>query len=278
VPEFVHPAWLLLIVLMLLLVGWSLRRERGLRQVSAGVLRALGLVALVIALAGPLAGSSSRFTDVVFALDLSSSITRESVAEALDFVNRARESQARIGLVVFGADAAVESAVRAGSEPVNEITAQIDRSGTDIGRAIEVAIGAFGSAAQRRIVMLTDGQENLGDARAAAAVARSLGVEIDTLVLERSVLKTEVHLQSVAVPSRVRVQEPFKVQVTVHSTAPARGHLAVLRNGAMLRESAVELASGANVYSYVEQADAPGLLEYTAVINSDADSEQENNS
>ncbi len=70
-------------------------------------------------------------------------MARESVAEALDFVNRARESPARIGLVVFGADAAVESLVRGGSEPVHEITAQVDRGGTDIGRAIEVAVGAF---------------------------------------------------------------------------------------------------------------------------------------
>ena len=34
---------------------------------------------------------------------------------------------------------------------------------------------------------------------------------------------------------------------------------------------------GANVYSFVEQADKPGLQEYEAIVNSDADSEQENN-
>ena len=126
---------------------------------------------------------------MVFALDLSSSIARESIAEALDFVNRARESPARIGLVVFGADAAVESTVRGGGEPVREITAQVDRSGTDIGRAIDVAVGAFGTAAHRRVVLLSDGQENLGDARSAAAVARSLGVEMHTVALERSSLQ-----------------------------------------------------------------------------------------
>ena len=113
------------------------------------------------------AGSDARHTDVVFALDLSSSVARESVTAALDFVNRARESPARIGLVVFGSDAAVESLVRSGSGSSREVTTRVEPAGTNIGRAIEVAIGAFPAAANRRIVLLTDGRENLGDARAA---------------------------------------------------------------------------------------------------------------
>ena len=121
---------------------------------------------------------SARHTDVVFALDLSSSISRESVAEALDFVNRAQgiPGTHRAGGVRRRCGGGIPGA--RGSEPVREVTAQVDRTGTDIGRAIEVAVGAFQDGAQRRVVLLTDGRENLGDARAAAAVARSLGVEI----------------------------------------------------------------------------------------------------
>jgi Ca-activated chloride channel homolog len=278
-PEFAQPAWLALIAVPVLLVVLSIRRagRARFRHVAAGALRVLALAALVLALAGPLAGSNARHTDVVFALDLSSSIARESIDEALDFVNRARESPARIGLVVFGADAAVESLVRSGSEPVREITAHVERAGTNIGRAIEVAVGAFPAAAHRRIVLLSDGRENLGDARAAAAVARSLWVEVDTVALERSSLRKEIHVQGVTVPPRVRLHEPFKVQTVVHSNESARAHLVIMRNGVLLREFAVDLEPGANLYSLVEQADTPGLQEYEAIINSDADSEPENN-
>jgi Mg-chelatase subunit ChlD len=171
----------------------------------------------------------------------------------------------------------VESPVRSGADPVREVTADVERSGTDIGRAIEVAVGAFPPAAQRRIVLLSDGRENLGDARAAAAVARSLGVEIHTAALEKPSLRQEVHVQGMTVPSRVRLREPFNVQSVVVSSGSTRARLAILRNGVLLRESAVELEPGANVYSLVEQADQPGLLEYETIINSDADSEQENN-
>jgi Mg-chelatase subunit ChlD len=279
-PEFAQPAWLALIAVLALLVVLTIRRagRARFRPVAAGVLRMLALAALVVALAGPLAGSGTRHGDVVFALDVSSSIARESVAEALDFVNRARESPAaRIGLVVFGADAAVESLVRSGAEPLREITAHVERAGTDIGRAIEVAIGAFPAGAQRRIVLLSDGRENLGDARSASAVARSLGVEIDTVALERPSAQKEIYVQGVTVPPRVRVHEPFNVQAVVRSSESARAHLAFLRNGVLLREFTAELEPGMNAYSLVEQADTPGLQEYEAIVNSDADSEPANN-
>jgi Mg-chelatase subunit ChlD len=278
-PEFAHPAWLLLAAAAALLVivpVWRAGRAHA-RLVTAAALRGLALAALAVALAGPLAGSHPGDTDVVFALDVSSSIGREAVADALDFVNRARESPARIGLVVFGADAAVEAVARSGGEPVREITVQVERAGTDIGRAIEVAVGAFRGAGHRRVVLLSDGRENLGDARSAAAVARSLGVEIHAVALERASPPKEIHVQGMTLPSRARLHEPFNVQAVVHSRESARAHLVVMRNGVLLAESEVDLAPGANVYSVVEQADAPGLLEYEVIVNSDADSERENN-
>ena len=48
---------------------------------------------------------------------------------------------------------------------VSHFTNAVVRSGTDIERAIQVAVGTFPSAEQRRIVLLSDGRENLGSAR-----------------------------------------------------------------------------------------------------------------
>lgn len=278
-PEFAHPAWLVLaaaLVAFFALFVWRAGRAR-LRDATANALRLLALASLVVALAGPLSGSDVQHTDVVFALDLSSSIGPESINEGLDFVNRARDSQARVGLVVFGADAAVESLVRRGGEPLREITAHVESAGTDIGRAIEVAVGAFPAAGHRRIVLLTDGRENIGDARAAAAVARSLGVEVDTVALKKSALRKEIYVEHLTVPARARLHEPFNVRTTVRSNETTRAHLVIMRNGVLLREFTVELQRGANVFSLPDQADAQGLLEYEAIINSDDDSEPANN-
>ena len=86
---------------------------------------------------------------------------------------------------------------------MREIGARVERSGTDIGRAIEVAAGAFGPATHRRIVLLSDGRENLGDARAAATVARSLGIGIDAAALENPAGRGETWVQGMTVPVQV---------------------------------------------------------------------------
>jgi Ca-activated chloride channel homolog len=279
VLELAQPAWLALIALAALLVALSLRYtgRASFRHKVAGTLRVLALASLLVALAGPLAGSSARHTDVVFALDTSSSVARESIAEALEFVNRAADSPARVGLVVFGADAMVEAPVRSRPEPVRELTAHVERAGTDIGRAIEVAVGAFPPGSERRVVLLSDGRENLGDARAAAAVARSLGVQVHAVALERPRLKSEIYVESVTVPPQVRLHEPFDVRVAIHATATARAHLVIMRNGALSHQSEVTLEAGGNVYSFVEQGALPGLQEYEAIVSAEADSEPENN-
>ncbi|HEX6004217.1 MAG TPA: VWA domain-containing protein [Burkholderiales bacterium] len=281
-PDFAQPEWLALIAVLALLVGASLRRMRraSTRSITAAGLRLLSFAALVVALAGPLAGAYSRHTDVVFALDVSRSMARESIAEALAFFNRAlagKPPEARMGLVVFGADAAVESLVRSAGEPVAEIQAQVDPIGTDLGRAIEVAVGAFPPGEQRRIVLVTDGNENLGDARAAAAVARSLGVGIDAVALETLAPQQEVSVRALSVPARVHAHEPFKLQALVQSSAAGAAQLSIMRNGSRVHDIAVDLKPGANAYSFVEQVDAAGLQEYEAILSSNADAEPENN-
>ena len=122
-PEFYQPAWLWLLLAAPLPLLLRPRGGASVKRIACGLLRGLALGALVIALAGPLAGSYSRYTDVVFALDLSHSVGRDSVAEAIRFINQAwanKQPEARMGLVVFGADAAVEALVRRDPEPIQQ--------------------------------------------------------------------------------------------------------------------------------------------------------------
>ena len=286
-PEFVHPMWLALLAslpLLALLRHWAVGSAEGRFKRGAGTaLRCLAVAALVVALAGPLKDSPSNHTSVVFALDVSRSVDHETAARALDFVNQAfatKDPAARMGLVVFGADAGVEVLLRRTVEPVQEITTDIQRGGTDIGRALEVAMGTFSSPGGRRVVLLSDGRENLGEpgsAVSAALAAQAIGIEIFTVPLEPTAARDEVYLQSMSAPSWVSVHEPYEVQAIVHSTHPARAHLVVMRNGALLHETDLNLKPGANVFPFVERVTQAGLYEYEAIVNSDQDDVQENN-
>jgi len=281
-PDFAEPLWLLLLA-GLPILAWGASGGAGparVRRIIGAVLRGLALTALVVALAGPLKGSYPRDTDVVFALDVSSSIEPDVVSQALDFVNRAIESkepEARLGLVVFGADAATELPLASRSVPVRELSVDVPRGGTDIGRALEVAMGAFGSEGQRRVVLLSDGQENAGNARAASTAARALGVEILSIPLERRGTRDEVRVQGIIAPSVVRSEEPFEVQVAIESRSEGRAHLVLLRDGTVLRDEDLSLTPGTNRYVLHEEAPESGLREYEVIVNSDADRQPENN-
>ncbi len=282
-PELTAPGWLWLLPVAVALAALGVRvrvRDGRVRRIAAAALRAVALVAGILALAGPLEREGTRETDVLFALDVSRSIDRATAEEALDLVNRAlaaKPAGARMGLVAFGADAAVEILPRRDVEPLAGISVDVPRDGTDIGRAIEVAVGAFAPGRQRRLVLLSDGRETLGRARAAAAVARAVGVEILAVPLEASGGRDEVAVQGIAVPSQVRVREPFEVRMTLRSSGANSGDLLILRDGEVIHEAHVALGPGANEIAIVDQVARPGLHEYEAIVNADSDDLLENN-
>jgi len=281
--RFAEPAWLWLLALLPLLAALRLRRgpvQGRVRKLSGIALRAAAVAALVVALAGPLAGSYSRHTDVVFALDVSHSVGREPSAQAVDFINRAlaaKAPDARVGVVAFGADAQVESLLARDAGPLRDIAADVSAEATDIARALEVAVGALPSEEHRRVVLISDGRENRGDALAAADVARSLGVEVIAVPLARDAGAREVSLRGIAAPSRVRVHEPFRVEVALHAREAARAQLLVLRDGTLLAETEIDLVPGMNTWRVVDEAERPGLYAYEAIVNAPGDGAPENN-
>jgi hypothetical protein len=188
--------WLLLVPLVALLRARGGSAENRVRKVIGTTLRMAGVTMLVVALAGPLGGSYSRHTDLVFSLDVSSSVAREPGLQALDFINRAvvaKDVDARTALVAFGADATVETLLHREAQPVREITAHVTREGSGLARAIEVAAGTFPPKGHHRLVLLSDGAQTQGDARAAAAAAHSLGVQIHTVALEGEIDRDRNH-------------------------------------------------------------------------------------
>ena len=57
-----------------------------------------------------------------------------------------------------------------------KIQAVVGTERTDLAAAIRLGTAAFPETGQKRLVLLTDGNENLGDAMAAVLAAKPLGV------------------------------------------------------------------------------------------------------
>ena len=212
----------LLLVLLLLPAWWLWRRRRRpasapgysdtalVAEASRGawvvrlppVLRAIGLVALVIGIAGPRVGGDQVETkqegiEIAIALDLSSSMLAEDFApsnrlevakqQALGFI-RGRTSD-RIGLVAFAGEAVTQVPVTTDypvlERAVQDLRIGILEDGTAIGSGLATAVNRLRRAPDKSkvVVLLTDGENNRGtvDPRTAARAAAALGIKVYTI-------------------------------------------------------------------------------------------------
>jgi uncharacterized membrane protein len=241
--EFLEPWWLLGLLLIPLLIFLSYRSLAGLgpvrRWVALGLRCALVLL-LVLALAEARLRRQSENTTVLFLVDRSLSIPEEPAQDAkgdrIDlrwerirkFINEAVEHRGarhvhdKAGLVVFGRRPRLE--LPPSDAPrfnFNEVQGAIDGNYTDIGGAIKLALASFPEKTGKRIVLISDGNENLGSAEEQSRLARENGVEIDVLPLaadRRS--ENEVLVQSIEAPPLVEQGAQLPIRVLIRSYNP----------------------------------------------------------
>src|SRR5262249_43780052 len=102
-----------------------------------------------------------------------------------------------------------------------EIFSTVDRGYTDIGAAIKLALASFPEGSGKRIVLLSDGNENLGNAEEQARIAKLNGVQIDVVPLAAGYRnENEVLVQSVEAPPRTELGSRLPIRVLVRSYNP----------------------------------------------------------
>jgi uncharacterized membrane protein len=241
--EFLEPWWLLGLLLIPLLVLLSYRSLAGLgsvrRWVALGLRSALVLL-LVLALAEARLHRQSEHTTVLFLVDRSLSIPEEPGVDAkgdrIDlrwerikkFINDsvehrgAKHERDKAGLIVFGRRPRLE--LPPSDAPrfnFTEVQGAIDGNYTDIGGAIKLALASFPEKTGKRIVLISDGNENLGSAEEQARLARENGVEVDVLPLAADRRnENEVLVQSIEAPPLVEEGARLPIRVLIRSFNP----------------------------------------------------------
>ena len=234
-------------------------------------------VALILALAVP----SFRYTvnrqAVVFVADLSSSVAGSRrlveafVAQAID----GRQPGDRTGVVVVGREALVDQAVSRDAV-FTGFTTVVDSDYTNLEEALRLAGGLLPEDARRRIVLLTDGQENVGDAFEQARFLGTRGVRVDGVPL-LGLRSPEVLVTKLNTPSKTRAGERIPVEVSIQSTGSANATLHLMLDGAELADQEVDLWSGENRFAFAALVNTPGFHTLTASIEADADTLDVNN-
>jgi uncharacterized membrane protein len=114
----------------------------------------------------------------------------------------------------------------------NEVASIVDTNYTDIGAAIKLALASFPEGTAKRIVLLSDGNENLGNAEEQARIARQNGVQIDVVPLAAGFRNDhEVLVEALEAPSRTEqgARVPIRVLIRSFNPRPVVGKLTLRR-------------------------------------------------
>lgn len=287
--------WLLVALPLLWYWGWSHLGVLGpTRRWFALIFRSVVWVVIVAAVAGVQMVWVSDRTTVMYVLDQSESISLEKRNAMLDYViaavrqhrNDARGDRA--GMIVFGRDATIEIPPYDDDvPPMRRLESLLDRTdATNLEAAMNLAQASMPEDTARRIVIVTDGNENVGRARAMATRVAAAGIGIDIVpVLTES--SQEVLVEKIDLPPNIRKGQPFEARIVVDRQGapgnasgttqagdkPVRGRLRVKQkvggDETLLLEQTVELAPGKNVFPLKHMIDQPAAYTYEAEFITD---------
>ena len=269
----------LLVVALALLLAESLVVWRTRRSLIPLWLRVPAVAVLVVALANPRILAEDPELDVVMAVDLSHSVGEEARARAVDVLERAQGMvgpRVRLGLFSFARRPQWEF-LPTHELPVSDLPPPPERDATDLGAALQGALGELSEGRESRVLLISDANENRGSVERVLPMLRSHGVAVWSYPVSLAEGRNEVYLSEFTVPSVVDSGETFEIKAALTSSRSSSAGITLLRDGRVIRSTRRELAPGANWLSFTDSVERRGTHTYELMVEAAADVLAENN-
>ena len=263
-----------------------------LKIVLSTFLRSMVFLLVVIVLAG-LSGKekSKREISAVFLVDMSDSITWEGKEWMWNYVNDlsgTMDEKIKKGVVVFGGESKVITPTLTENLELENILGSITDSGistdrTDIASGIMATLGIMPEDSSKIVILLTDGNQNLGEAERAALMAAGNDVKVFVASPPEIQEGGEILIKKVVAPKEINEGEMINVKVVIENRndSAVKGYLRLYNKDGILKEWNTEFKSGISAFEVPYKSDEKGFIKFNASLNiEDAglDLDKENNS
>ncbi len=236
------------ILLLGLPAGWIWARRQAPNAQISFALKALAYAALVVALAGPRMNLPIHRLAVTVLVDTSASMPRQSIQRSEKVMSEIakRGSDADLRLITFaGQPHLLDVPHDARSVTIPQSIDPKEGMSTDLESAIELALSTFPEEGARRILLVSDGNQNHGDALAAAAIAAEAGVPIFTEPTGGT-SQLPLQLTNISAPEDIFSGERFTVSLGLESPSPRPVELAIRSGNTEIAVKSLALRPGAN--------------------------------
>src|SRR5437764_1944930 len=278
---FEHPLLLLLLVPIGILVylAWrnmSLPFPRGQRWLILGC--RLALFSLTIcALAGVAWSQPVSRQSVVFVGDISASTgtQRAFIEQWINAALKHKGPDDQVGIVAVGRNALVEQAVQRQID-FSHFESTPDTNYTDLAAGLRLAAAILPQDSERRIVLLSDGQQNLEDAQQEAQLLQQEGIRLDIVPLPTS-SGPEARIDGLNTPSILHTNERFLLHIRFFSSVAQRVTLHLYLDQTLLLQQSLQLNTGEQEITLTLNAPPTGFHTYRMTMDAPQDTISQNN-
>lgn len=278
---FIRPgAWWLLLLLAVAIGIFRLRRIHQRSRVQ-DALRTAVLALLIVTLTGPMLIAGARETTTIFVVDRSASVQTSSANAANDWISSALDGagvDANAAIVTFGPEPSLSQPITPASnvgDAWQDVTTMGDA--TDLASALSLA-RSLPVGDNRRIVVLSDGEETTGAALDEATRAGDDGVPIDVVPLS-GIDGTDMRIETVNGPASTWQGEDLSLVVQIGADGGGVATLDLFVDGVAAGSTQVTLQPGSTIVQLSVPAPSPGFHAVAVTVSgpSDIDRISENN-
>ena len=233
------------------------------------------VVLLISALIEPVWHRSGKWMSVVYVLDVSSSIDPAFVGTAIDWIASTNKQgdPAHAAFIAFGGSAravATAEAIRSVEVSADGANRSINQSVTNLEAAMVRAFRSFDPRYLKRLVLITDGNENAG------SVSRVLGEaqenEVRVFTLPATVRgEGDSWVEGIDLPDEIREQEPVTATVRVFSRVATIATIELVGDDQTLETREVRLEPGLNEVDFEVRLPAGGAGTLSGRLHSEND-------
>ncbi len=269
--------WLVLAIVLVAgwLTAWAYRDRLPRRAIVLSTfLRTVAVFLMMLASAQPVLRSVKPAPLLVsFLLDASDSITARERREFIDRINQVSfhfRQEDSYRLILFGRDAK-EVLQGKGAHTFVEQGYDIDTTRTNLASALRTAVFGADSRVVHRIVILSDGNENVDQVAEALSLVRSTQAKIFTFGPghQRAESFDRPFFDKVSVPQQVGSGERFYIHVFLEnpSTTETAASLKIRFDGAVIAKHSLELPTGVSPFRLAWHSPRPGIHSVRAELN-----------
>lgn len=280
--DFEYPQWLWLCLIVPVLAFISLRSLTGLeksRRIVVLTVRCVLIILIAFCLAGIERVRRNDDLTVLFLMDRSHSVEKlvDKQDEFIREVTKKVRPTDRVGMIDFARQAFLQQLPMHGGYflPPGRLPTMPNTDRTDIGSAMRLAMAMFPHDSAKRIVLMSDGNDNMGDVLAEARRAKADGIPIDVLPLWYE-HRNEVYFDRMIAPTHAEPGEQLPLRMVLQTTKPVSGKIDLYQNGALVDipedQRRVRLKPGGNTFYMKLPVNTASTQSFEAIFQPDDES------